>query len=352
MLRSLVSAARPVLASSARADIGATRMLTSTSTARGKSGSGPSTSSASASSSSASPSSTSSASTSSTTSSSATPPSSSSTPPTSATASSSSTTPPPPSTKPLVRESSTPADALNTLPLPYLSFAIGVPTPPSSAAPTWSERRETLTSTDYRMASRTAIVKEATRGYFHDFHAIRSHGGKTWRAPSTLIREDRSLYFPRFAGTRLADRASVNTVDMLRGKVSIVALLGSKISEEHTKSFYADTVAEFQGRKGFQLVQINLQNNKLKSYLVSLFLASLRSQIPQEWHQTYLLSSQNIELEKDALGYHNKHVGYTYLVDERGKVRWAGGAFAEEGERDALKRCTGVLLERVGEKRK
>lgn len=201
------------------------------------------------------------------------------------------------------------------------------------------------------MASRKAIVTEATRGYFHDFHAIKSHGGKTWRAPSTLIRSDRSLYFPKFTGTRLSDKAKTNTVDMLRNKISVVALLGSKISEEHTRSFYSDTLQAFGSHPKFQLVQINLQSNPLKSYLVSLFLASLRSQIPEELHNTYLLSSQNIELEKEALGYHNKHVGYTYLVDDRGKVRWAGGAFAEEAEKNALKTCTGVLLERFGEKK-
>lgn len=202
------------------------------------------------------------------------------------------------------------------------------------------------------MSSRKAIVKEATRGYFHDFHAIKSHGGKTWRAPNTLIKDERALWFPRVEGTSLGDKMTVNTVDIFRNKVSVVALLGSKISEEHCRSFYSDTLSTFSGHPKFQLVQINLQQNKLKSYLVSLFLSSLRSQIDPALHPTYLLSSQNIELEKDALGYHNKHVGYTYLVDAQGRIRWAGGAFAEEAEKGALRACTGVLLERVKEEAK
>jgi len=40
------------------------------------------------------------------------------------------------------------------------------------------------------LTSLVASVKEATQGYFHDFHKLRSHGGKTWRAPGTLIRDD------------------------------------------------------------------------------------------------------------------------------------------------------------------
>ena len=37
-------------------------------------------------------------------------------------------------------------------------------------------------------------IKDATRGYFHDFHEIRSHGGKTWRSPQTMIRADVCTY--------------------------------------------------------------------------------------------------------------------------------------------------------------
>lgn len=43
----------------------------------------------------------------------------------------------------------------------------------------------------------------------------------------------------------------------------------------------------------------------------------------------------------------NKHVGFVYLVDERGRVRWAGGGLAGEGESESLRACAGVLLERM-----
>lgn len=160
------------------------------------------------------------------------------------------------SIKPLVRESSSSPEELNALPLPYLSFALGVPTPPSTAPASWAERRDRLISPEHRMASRKAIVQQATRGYFHDFHAIKSHGGKTWRAPNTLIKDERAQWFPRFEGTRLSDKQKVNTVDLFRGKVSIVALLGSKISEEHTKSFYEQSLSAYNSHPKFQLVQV------------------------------------------------------------------------------------------------
>ena len=33
-------------------------------------------------------------------------------------------------------------------------------------------------------------VKEASKGYFHDYNALRHEGGKAYLAPKTLIRED------------------------------------------------------------------------------------------------------------------------------------------------------------------
>ena len=56
---------------------------------------------------------------------------------------------------------------------------------------------------------------------------------------------------------------------------------------------------------------MNLQENKLKAYLLSLFVSSLRSQIPKELQSTYLLTQQNMDLVREAIALHNKHVGYT-----------------------------------------
>ena len=103
----------------------------------------------------------------------------------------------------------------------------------------------------------------------------------------------------------------------------------------------------YQKDSNFQLVQINLQENRLKAYLVSLFLSSLRSQVPATLQPSYILSHQNLTTEREDLALHNKHVGYTYLVGPDAKIRWGAGGFAEKEERQALVACTGVLLSRM-----
>lgn len=235
-------------------------------------------------------------------------------------------------------------------PLPFLSAPLGVSKKPSSKKLTWTEKRERQFDNDLRMERRKAIVKEATRGYFHDVHAMRSHGGKTWIAPSTLIRQDRALYFPAISGTSLSEnKQKRNTADFLPGKVSIIAILTSQVSEAHVKSFYEQTHSMYQDDPNYQLVQINLQENVLKAALVSLFQSSLRKQIPQSLQPTYLFTTQDLTVEKEAIALHNKHVGYVYLVGPDGKIRWAGGGFAEHREQQALVACTGVLLSRMAE---
>lgn len=75
----------------------------------------------------------------------------------------------------------------------------------------------------------------------------------------------------------------------------------------------------------------------------------MRRSIPAELQSTYLLSSQDLTMEKEALALHNKHVGYTYLVGPDLKIRWAGCAFATGKEAESLIACIGVLLSRMKE---
>ena len=106
----------------------------------------------------------------------------------------------------------------------------------------------------------------------------------------------------------------------------------------------------------------------LKSWLVSMYLSSLRKTVPEEQHANYLLTSQNIDVLKEVglavstsaladacahvrqpMGMLNKHVGYLYLVDWQNRIRWAGVGFAEEGGKElaGLRTCVSVLIDRL-----
>lgn len=146
-------------------------------------------------------------------------------------------------------------------------------------------------------------VKEATQGYFHDFHEIRregGHGGKSWIAPPVLIRQDvrplrdwhaaglsadgtficslqKALYFPNIQGTSMASRKTTHTTDLFKGRVSVVAVLTARVSEvsrcskpgfilrddllrniiqEHANSFVADVLEDWEQDPMFRYVQV------------------------------------------------------------------------------------------------
>jgi ATPase complex subunit ATP10 len=138
--------------------------------------------------------------------------------------------------------------------------------------------------------------------------------------------------------------------------------------QEHINSFVRPALSDMKDEGLFQYVyvrtsvsnsstsnslrrmgQINLQENPLKSFLVNMFLSSLRKTIPVEQQPTYLLSHQSLEYLREPMGMQNKHVGYVFLVDWDRRIRWAGCSWATLDEEEALRKCSHVLVGRLKE---
>jgi hypothetical protein len=64
--------------------------------------------------------------------------------------------------------------------------------------------------------------------------------------------------------------------------------------ELHATSYTQSLHDLYSENPAFQYIQINLQENILKSILVHIFLSSLRSKIPPHQHARYLVSRQNM----------------------------------------------------------
>jgi len=231
-------------------------------------------------------------------------------------------------------------------PIPPLQRPLGVPDVPTTTTRTLSEMSADFLNQEKQLKKRRHLVKEASTGYFYDLHMTRLYGGKTWMAPQVLIREDKALYFPNVVGNRLDDGVKAHTTDMCAGKVSVIAMLSTTMSELHATSYTQSLHDLYSENPAFQYIQINLQENILKSILVQIFLSSLRSKIPLHQHPRYLVSRQNMEYVREPLGMTNSRIGYVYLVDENLKIRWAACADAKIEEEEALIRCVGVLLNR------
>ncbi|KAH9941739.1 ATP10 protein-domain-containing protein [Epithele typhae] len=232
--------------------------------------------------------------------------------------------------------------------LPLLQRPLGVNKKPETKTSRWETTRDKYLHKDQLLQERHHLAKEATRGYWSDLSRTKNHGGKTWIAPKVMIREDKALFFPDISGTPLAGTGEkVHTTDLLAGKVSIVSLLTTRVSEVQSAQFVEPTLAAHSSNPMFQHVQINLQDNRMKTFLISMFVSGIRKSVSPEYWPTYLVSSQHMEYLRDPLGINNKVVGYVYLVDPNLKIRWAACADPKEEEVAALQTCATVLLNRV-----
>ncbi|KAF6764237.1 F1F0 ATP synthase assembly protein Atp10 [Ephemerocybe angulata] len=238
----------------------------------------------------------------------------------------------------------------NDVELGPLSRPLGVRERPTTVIKTAGQKMRELLDSDVRTAQRRHLIKEATKGYFHDMNMTRRHGGKTWIAPNVLIRDDKALYLPNISGKSLLDKETKNTTEMCFGKVTVLSMLSTKISEIHSQALIEPTYAQFSSDPKFQYVQVNLQENVLKAFLVNLIWASFGQRSQEELQKTYILSSQNVEYIREAIGMTNSKVGYVYLIDENLRIRWAACAEPLPEEVQALESCTGVLLKRIERK--
>ncbi|CAH7668057.1 ATPase assembly factor ATP10 [Phakopsora pachyrhizi] len=233
---------------------------------------------------------------------------------------------------------------------PYIPRPLGVSKPPSTDPLTKEEKLAKLVNEDARLEERKHLISEVSRGYYHDWNALRHNGNKLWTAPPSLIQEQCALYFPNISGIALSNKRTVHTTDLFAEKVSLLAVETTQMSEEHTRSYYQELTRMMAGEKNLQLVRLNIQENPLKSWLVSLFLNNLRKSVPAHQHSKYLISNQNLEYIREPLGMVNQLLGYVYLVDWNRKVRWAGCGFATAAEMRGLFGGTRALLKRYLEK--
>ncbi|KAF8068725.1 ATP10 protein-domain-containing protein, partial [Lyophyllum atratum] len=229
-----------------------------------------------------------------------------------------------------------------------LARPLGVTERPTTLLKTQTQKmKELITDSGARMAQRRHLIKEVGKGYYYDMNMTRKHGGKTWIANKALIREDKALYLPNMKGKSIDTSEEKNTTTMCYGRITVLAMLGTRMSEVHVKGFVDPTITRYAAHPLFQYIQVNLQENLLKSLLVKLYINSLRGVVPAHLQPTYLVSSQNVEYVRDPLGMTNSKVGYVYLIDENLKIRWGGCADATPEEAMSLETCTGVLLKRA-----
>ncbi|KAK0730656.1 ATP10 protein-domain-containing protein [Lasiosphaeris hirsuta] len=246
-----------------------------------------------------------------------------------------------------------------------LSRPIGMNFPPKAGENTGidrrsiRQRRDDFVDYEKHLAKREFLKNKMSRPYFRDWRNMQFHKGKTFLAPPRLFKGDLSLYFPNLHGSTLDKKnpaaKAADTTPSLEGRASVVTIFSSTWAEKQAQSFTSAEAnpalhAALQGSGGrAQLVQINVEEDTLKAWLIRLFAGSLRRRVGQEnWNKYFLVRRGITDEIRESIGVLNSKVGYTYLVDHQCRIRWAGSGHAEPEERTGLVRGVHRLLEEIG----
>ena len=215
-----------------------------------------------------------------------------------------------------------------------------------------------MQSTEANSCRKATIAKP----YFRDWSNLKFHKGKTFIAPPRLFRGDVSLFFPNLVGQRImsADKAvasselSDTTPMIALQAATIVAVFSSLWAENQIRSFVsaeanpalAEVLDANQGAVGkAQLMQLNVEDNAMRAWLVRRFRASMKKRINQRDWENYMLVRRGIsDSIRENIGLLNSKVGYVYLVDRHCRIRWAGSGPSEPEERQSLVKGVQRLL--------
>lgn len=120
-----------------------------------------------------------------------------------------------------------------------------------------------------------------------------------------------------------------------------------------------DSQAE-KSRRGWQRVEVNIEETRLRALLLKASVGRLRKVVTEEAWGRYFIVNKGLDPSarrqtsnefpgsvREALGISNAKVGYVFLVDQDCRIRWAGSGNALPGEAEALAEGVRKLAEEL-----
>jgi ATPase complex subunit ATP10 len=195
------------------------------------------------------------------------------------------------------------------------------------------------------LEKRKDLVEKWGTNYFRDFKNIRKYrSGKTFMANPGIFKKEAALYFPNFHGDTLAGK-NEDTTNVLQGKVSVVNVYSSQWGLSQVETFTGKPKNPelhnilSQNPEVAQMVDVNIEENSMKAWIIALFQWRLKASKPKEdWGRYFVVRKGVSERIRETIGLLNGRVGYVYLVDQDCKIRWAGSGDAEGTEVEDMNR--------------
>jgi len=204
---------------------------------------------------------------------------------------------------------------------------------PISRVKAWWNKED---SEDWKQA-RKEIQKDISKGYFDEMREADTFSAGT--SSASLLPAKTAKLFPALNARSLLDIEAHLPVAAI-GCVSLVTIAVQDSAQPHVESWgeplidtFGDSVFTHSKGSEVRLYRVSVLDGRVGAMLHSLVTSAAKRKTPEERYASVLHwngDAGNLELELA-----NRYVGYAYLLDREGRVRWRGRGKAtpEQAER-------------------
>ncbi|KAJ8611174.1 hypothetical protein CTAYLR_003555 [Chrysophaeum taylorii] len=201
-------------------------------------------------------------------------------------------------------------------------------------------RRWSSSSSSFRGAARQEGLAEVRRlasfaplSFVEELREVRA-GGKPFGAEA--LSASKGFKFPELPATNL-DGSEVTLPEYFEKRVTLVAVSTRQVGAVKLASWIVPLAqrlcASSRAKNSTKIVELTIVENPVARLFRSWFLANLRrGENDPLLHHSTLLRIGDTSAQRAALGMANRLVGYVFLVDHRGRVRFRASGAATDDE--------------------
>jgi hypothetical protein len=142
------------------------------------------------------------------------------------------------------------------------------------------------------------------------------------------------LKFPTLTTDSLAG-TKVTLPDSAKGKFTLVIMSFKRDSQSQNDSWLGPFEKEFGQQEGYLFYEVPMIRRRFV-FMAPLIDSGMRAAIPNEKHKNVITFYGNVDPYKQALKIEDIYLGYAYLLDREGIIRWQGQGLAKAEDIKAL----------------
>jgi hypothetical protein len=142
------------------------------------------------------------------------------------------------------------------------------------------------------------------------------------------------IKFPALTAESLAGD-TVTLPDSVKGRVVMVVMSFKRDSQSQNDSWLGPFEKKFGQKQGFFFYEIPMIRRRFV-FMAPLIDSGMRAAIPNEKHKNVVTFYGDVEPYKQALKIQDIYLGYAFLLDRQGVIRWQGQGMAKPEDIKAL----------------